>query len=152
MWHWFDNLFDHDDPASAKKWRHTMAKSVAVLLLFAICVGSALTAGVPVVGKVVFERDVAQKVAEAVEPMKKDVNDFKLEQRAQGDKIDSLLKVLNEINATNAATQMRLMKGKRCRSVDPVEREWLQREIDRLQEQYLTFKTIPYNVPACGDL
>jgi hypothetical protein len=129
-----------------------MAKTVAVLLLFSFVLALALTSGVPVAGKVVFERDVVEKVKEASKPIRDDMNTIKDEQKVQGDKIDDLLRKLNEQIASTTAAQMRLMKGKRCRSIDAVEREWLQREIDRLQDDYLAIKATPYNVPACGDL
>lgn len=152
MWHWFDNLFDHSDPQSAKRWRQTVAKAVAGLLLFAIGIVSALTAGVPGAGKLVFDSQIDAKVAEATKQVQADVQTIKNEQQVQGDKIDNLLKIVYEQVAQATTAQMRVMKIKRCHSIDPIERDWLQKEIDRLQEQYISVKGKAYDVPACGDL
>lgn len=152
MWKKFDELFDHEDPASAMVWRRTVAQMIITLLLFAIVVGTAMTAGVPVAGRVIYQSELEEKVAEANLPLREAISTIEKKQDVNSAKLDNIMKLFYEQQAQNTAGQIRSQKLKRCRSIDPIERESIMREIDKLQDQYMAIKGSPYQVPACSEL
>jgi hypothetical protein len=60
--------------------------------------------------------------------------------------------LLTEQLAATVAAQIRLTISKRCKTQGFIEREELNREKDRLQEQYFDYKGNRYTEPSCGDL
>lgn len=63
-----------------------------------------------------------------------------------------LAEQVNEQLANGVATEIRRITGKRCKELDPAEKDRLTREIDRQQEQFFKIKQRYYQVPGCIDL
>ena len=89
--------------------------------------------------------DVDKKITAAVEPLAK-------EQAVQSKKLDDVTKLLTEQLAATVAAQIRLTISKRCKTQGFIEREELNREKDRLQAQYFSYKGEYYRELACADL
>jgi hypothetical protein len=90
--------------------------------------------------------NVDQKIKTAVEPIV-------AEQAAQRDLIKGLTTLLNEQLANGIATEIRYLVGKRCVEKDPFERDRIQREIDRKQEEWKRFRGRDESYRySCGDV
>lgn len=77
--------------------------------------------------------DVEKRIEEAIRPV------FE-QQKRQGDTLLALRGLLNEQLASTAATEIRYLVAKRCPETDPYERERIQREIERKQDEYKRFR------------
>jgi cell division protein FtsB len=60
--------------------------------------------------------------------------------------------LLNKQLASTVATQIRAMSQKRCGAQRSDEREAVNREIDRLQDEYYQYRLERYSTPACAEL
>lgn len=128
-------------PPEDADWKHVNRwRWNVTLTLLAIVIAVALLSRT-----VAFAGDVDKKISAAIEPIAK-------EQRAQGEKIDKVTRLLTEQLAATVAAQIRLTISKRCKTQGFVEREELNRERDRLQQQYREYKGELYSEPQCGDL
>lgn len=90
--------------------------------------------------------DVDEKIKEAVKPL------FAAQTR-QGEMLKAFEDLLNEQLASGVATEIRYLVGMRCKGPDAYERERIQKEIDRKQEEYKRFRDAneKYHY-TCGDV
>lgn len=97
--------------------------------------------------KVAWAGDVDKKIADALKPVVE-------AQAAQGAKIDRVTEMLSAQLASATATQIRLTISKRCKTTGAAEREELNRELDRLQNEYVLYSKNGerYRQPACEEL
>lgn len=119
--------------------RHRMMLSLTVICIVFGCSFAASPKGFAWAG------DVDMKISTAIRPIA-------AEQKAQGDKLDKVTRLLTEQLAATVAAQIRLTISKRCKTQGFAEREELNREKDRLQMQYMEYKNQWYTEPTCGDL
>ena len=125
------------DWKAINRWRWNVCLTLLVLCAGAIFAVS--PAGFAYAG------DLDKKIKDAIEPIAQ-------QQKVQGEKLDQVSRLLTEQLAATVAAQIRLAVSKRCKTAGFVEREELARELDRLQDQYVTYKGSRYTAPTCGEL
>ena len=96
--------------------------------------------------------DVDAKVAAAMKPAVEAQKALAEAQVTQGLKIDSLTAIVKNQMANGVAAQIRLTISKRCKTQGYIERDELNREKDRLQAEYFSYKGERYPEPTCADL
>jgi hypothetical protein len=88
--------------------------------------------------------DVDKKIATALEPIVH-------EQKEQKTLLTVVSRKLTEQLANAVASEIRYLYAKKCAEQNPVERDRLQREIDRKQSEYIELKDERYQY-NCGDV
>lgn len=66
--------------------------------------------------------------------------------------LEQMSKALTDSLAAGVASDIRVKIARRCKEKDRLERERLNKEIDKLQDQYVEYKTIRYPEPNCDEL
>lgn len=146
-----ERLID-DDPKNLHRWRTTVGYIMLGVLAALAWVGTAMTAGVPGPGKVIFERDLQQHVDKAVAPVKEDVKKVQEQQALDSKKLDAVLEQINESLAQTKAAEIRQLIYKRCHLATYEERETINAEIERKQVEYRKLKNERYDAPSCQEL
>lgn len=96
-------------------------------------------------GGFAYAGEVDQKIAAAIEPVAK-------EQKEQRQVLETLSRQLNEQLANGVASEIRNLVGRRCSTPkESPERDRLQREIDRKQDEYEALRKSRYPF-GCPDL
>ncbi len=126
-----------DDSKAQRRWRRNVG--VGMLAGAILFIGAASKWGFA------WASDTDNKIKQAIEPIAQ-------QQKIQGDKLDKVSALLTEQLAATVAAQIRLTISKRCKTTGYSEREELNREKDRLQDQYYAYKGQRYAEPLCGDL
>jgi hypothetical protein len=90
--------------------------------------------------------DLDEKIQRAVAPIRS-------AQVAQGAKTDRIEQLLIEQLARSKAAELREAKRKFCKA-EPAsaDRDHLQTEMDRLQDEYVRLRGMRYLIPNCGEL
>jgi hypothetical protein len=91
------------------------------------------------------EAVVDKKIADAQAPLIE-------AQKKTDQKVDRMSSLLMNQLANSKAAEIRLNISKRCRSSDPIVRDQLLNEKDRLQDEYMAIKGYRYVEPACSEL
>lgn len=95
-------------------------------------------------GGFAYADEVDKKIATAIEPIAK-------EQKEQRGVLETLSRQVNEQLANSVASEIRYLVGRKCGEQNAVERDRLQREIDRKQDEYVALGKERYAF-VCADL
>jgi len=138
---------DDASPAKVTSWRWKVAGSLVLLYALVGFILSSMFTGLPKVGQLAWADGLANKA---------DQNQVAtvISQQAQLTKqLDDVAAALNEQLAQSKASDIRLLKLKRCKApANSAERDSLTREIDKAQAEYKKLKGEYYDTPACTDL
>lgn len=138
-----------DNPAAKSRWR----TNVSIALMVTAAIGLMCAFG-PF--KVAFADDVDLKISTATAKLEQKIQAVADEQKQQNaatnKKLDSIAILQARSLAQNVATQIRLTISKRCKTTGFVEREELNREKERLQDEYRAYIGERYIEPRCDEL
>jgi len=120
----------------------------SLLVLVAI-----LTKGVPVAGRVAWADEIDKKVSEAVKATDAKIEAVAKEQRETGKVLKNVETMLLESLMESTSAKIRSQVAKRCKTEGRIEREEINREIDRLQKQYKAYSNgEKYDEPTCSEI
>lgn len=88
--------------------------------------------------------EVDQKIEKAIEPIKKELS----EQRTI---LDTVSEQLTATLAESKAAEIRHLVSRRCKETDPREKDRINKEVDRKQEEYVKLRGQRY-VISCGEV
>lgn len=133
-----------DDPLEQRRYRAKLAMwqtriAVAVTVL---CIGVAVA-----ITPLGFARasDIQSKIDAAVKPLEQKVANIEAIQARDSKRLATSL-------ANGIASEIRFIQSKRCKLLDPAERESMWREIERKQEEYTELLGHKYEMLKCEDL
>lgn len=132
------------DWKTLNRWRWNVCLSLLVLFIFA---GLAMSPW-----GFLRAEEAERRAASLSVTVDQKIAGLQTEQKKQGAAIDRVSQLLIEQLATAKAAQIRLVISKRCKTTGFVERDELQREIERLQEEYMSLKSVKYDAPSCSEL
>ena len=144
----YDRLFPEDNPTAVRRWRFTVSHVLVVLVVCMIFVLSAMTWGIPLLGQLVWTRDVEEMIEKRksiTNPAFDQLRNLSLQQQKDHELLVRFL-------AQTKAADIRVAALKRCRAKNSGERDINTREIDRLQIEYEALLGEPYSLPGCAEL
>lgn len=153
MFSWlYERFFDHDDPVKVRRWRIFVSQVLIILCGYAAFTMSAMTAGVPKAGELVWSKDVQDKVQQASQPIKEQLEEVKAAQASTDKKVDLLTESVNLQLAQSKAAEIRLLTYKRCKAQTFSDRDRLNGEIYEAQREYKKLTGEVYLPPGCSEL
>lgn len=153
FWSLFDRFFPDESPESVHRWRRSVGVMQVVTLLALISLAAILTVGVPLAGRVAWADEIDKKVSEAVKATDEKIEAVAKEQRATSKVLKNVEAMLLENLMESTSAKIRSQVAKRCKTEGRVEREEINREIDRLQKQYKTYSGgEKYDEPTCNEI
>lgn len=140
----FDTLFlIGSDPESQRKWRVTTSLILLSLLLFMMwALGSMGHIGQP---GFAYAADVDRRIDVRLQPIAQ-------EQQGQRALLNVVSQQLKDSLSEGKSAEIRALALKRCREKSDVEKEDLNREIDRKQAEFFKLVERYYRIPECGAL
>lgn len=140
----FDTLFlIGTDPESQRKWRVTTS-----LLILALCLSMLWALGaMSRVGQpgFAYAADIDRHIDVKLQPIAQ-------EQQAQRFLLNIVSQQLKDSLSEGKSAEIRGLALKRCREKSDVEKEDLNREIDRKQAEFFKLVERYYRIPECGAL